>query len=211
MLPDDTAQLQEICERVTYRDRVLNEWGFGASCPTAWGSTRSSPAPPGPGKTMAAEVIADELRLDLYRIDLVAGGQQVHRRDGEEPATRIFDAAETRNAILFFDEADALFGKRSEVHDAHDRYANIEVATCCRRWSSTRASRSWPPTCATTSTTPSCAGWRSASTSRSPTKRRAGGCGCGMAASGTGSDPWIDTPRPGSQVDRRQHQEHRPV
>ena len=82
--------------------------------------------PPGTGKTMAAEVIANELQLELYKIDL---SQVVSKYIGEteKNLNRIFTAAETANAILFFDEADALFGKRSEVRDAHDRYANIEI------------------------------------------------------------------------------------
>ena len=82
--------------------------------------------PPGTGKTMAAEVIAGELQLDLYKIDL---SQVVSKYIGETEKNldRIFTAAESANAILFFDEADALFGKRSEVKDSHDRYANIEI------------------------------------------------------------------------------------
>src|SRR4029077_2133870 len=80
----------------------------------------------GTGKTLAAEVLADELRLDLYRIDL---SQAVSKYIGEtgKNLRRVFDAAEEGGAILLFDEADALFGKRSEVKDSHDRYANIEV------------------------------------------------------------------------------------
>ena len=77
---------------------------------------------------MAAEVIAHALGLDLYRIDLADGRQQVHRRDREEPRPRSSRPPERSNAVLFFDEADALFGKRSEVRDSHDRYANIEIA-----------------------------------------------------------------------------------
>ena len=82
--------------------------------------------PPGVGKSMAAEVIAGELQIDLYKIDL---SQVVSKYIGETEKNldRIFDAAASANAILFFDEADALFGKRSEVRDAHDRYANIEI------------------------------------------------------------------------------------
>jgi SpoVK/Ycf46/Vps4 family AAA+-type ATPase len=82
--------------------------------------------PPGTGKTMAAEVIAKELQLDLYQIDL---SQVVSKYIGETEKNlhRIFAEAQSSNAILFFDEADALFGKRSEVKDAHDRYANIEI------------------------------------------------------------------------------------
>ena len=80
----------------------------------------------GTGKTMAAEVLANELRLDLYRIDLSAVVSK-YIGETEKNLRRLFDAAEDGGAILFFDEADALFGKRSEVKDSHDRYANIEI------------------------------------------------------------------------------------
>ena len=80
----------------------------------------------GTGKTMAAEVLANELRLDLYRIDLSAVVSK-YIGETEKNLRRVFDAAEDGGAMLFFDEADALFGKRSEVKDSHDRYANIEV------------------------------------------------------------------------------------
>ena len=76
---------------------------------------------------MAVEIIANALNLDAYKIDLSSGREQIHRRDGEE-SRQSLQQAETSNAILFFDEADALFGGRSEVKDAHDRYANIEIA-----------------------------------------------------------------------------------
>ena len=95
--------------------------------------------PSGTGKTMAAEVIARELGLDLYKIDLSAVVSK-YIGETEKNLERIFDAARDGNAILFFDEADALFGKRSEVRDAHDRYANIEVSTCCSGWRATTAS-----------------------------------------------------------------------
>ena len=80
----------------------------------------------GTGKTMAAEVIANDLRLNLYRIDLSAVVSK-YIGETEKNLRRLFDAAEDGGAILFFDEADALFGKRSEVKDSHDRYANIEI------------------------------------------------------------------------------------
>jgi SpoVK/Ycf46/Vps4 family AAA+-type ATPase len=88
--------------------------------------------PPGTGKTLAAEVLAGELGLDLYAIDL---SQVVSKFIGEteKNLARVFDAAESSNAVLFFDEADALFGARSEVRDAHDRYANIEVGYLLQR------------------------------------------------------------------------------
>jgi len=88
--------------------------------------------PPGAGKTLAAEVIASDLHLDLYRIDL---SQVISKYIGETEKNleRIFSAAEDSNAMLFFDEADALFGKRSEVRDSHDRYANTEIAYLLQR------------------------------------------------------------------------------
>src|SRR5204863_9938553 len=84
------------------------------------------------GKTMAAEVLARELKLDLFRIDL---SQVINKYIGETEKNlrRVFDAAEGGGAILLFDEADALFGKRSEVKDSHDRYANIEVSYLLQR------------------------------------------------------------------------------
>lgn len=82
--------------------------------------------PPGVGKEMAAEVVAGDLRLDLYRIDLSAVVSK-YIGETEKNLRRLFDAAESGGALLFFDEADALFGKRSEVKDSHDRYANVEV------------------------------------------------------------------------------------
>ena len=127
VLPEDQgAQLREICVQFTYRPTVYGAWGFGGKLSSGKGLHVLFSGPPGTGKTMAAEVIASELGLDLYKIDL---SQVVSKYIGETEKNldRIFGAAEDANAILFFDEADALFGKRSEVKDAHDRYANIEV------------------------------------------------------------------------------------
>lgn len=123
---EQTAQLREICDHVRLRQRVYGEWGFGRKLSLGKGLVVLFTGPPGTGKTMAAEVIAGELGLDLYRIDL---SQVVSKYigDTEKSLDRLFTAAEGANAILFFDEADSLFGKRSEVKDAHDRYANIEV------------------------------------------------------------------------------------
>jgi SpoVK/Ycf46/Vps4 family AAA+-type ATPase len=105
---------------------VYDEWGFDQKLHMGKGLNMLFSGPPGTGKTMAAEVIARELELDLYKIDL---SQVVSKYIGETEKNldRIFTAAESTNAILFFDEADSLFGKRSQVHDAHDRYANIEI------------------------------------------------------------------------------------
>ena len=125
--PDARDQLEELCQRVEYSCRVLGEWGFGRKLSTGKGVNALFAGPSGCGKTMAAEIIADQLSLDLYKIDL---SQVVSKYIGETERhlDTIFTAAENANCILFFDEADALFGKRSEVRDAHDRYANIEIA-----------------------------------------------------------------------------------
>lgn len=125
--PDALAQLHELCNRVEQHDRVFNEWGFGRKLSRGRGTTALFSGGSGTGKTMAAEVIANALGLDLYRIDLA---RVVNKYIGETEKNldRVFAAAERANAILLFDEADALFGKRSEVKDAHDRYANIEVS-----------------------------------------------------------------------------------
>jgi AAA+ superfamily predicted ATPase len=128
VLPDDSlAQLHEICQRVAYRHRVLGEWGFDRKLSLGKGVSALFVGASGTGKTMAAEVIANALQLDLYKIDL-AGVVSKYIGETEKNLDRIFSAAENANAILFFDEADALFGKRSEVSDSHDRYANIEIA-----------------------------------------------------------------------------------
>lgn len=127
LAPDPKVQLREICEQCERRHVVYDEWGFGRKLSLGKGLNVLFAGGPGTGKTMAAEVIAHELRLDLYRIDL---SQVVSKYIGETEKNldRIFGAAEDSNAILFFDEADALFGKRSEIRDAHDRYANIEIS-----------------------------------------------------------------------------------
>ncbi len=123
---DQLMQLHDICGQFKYRYKVYDEWGFSKKSSLGKGLNALFSGPSGTGKTMAAEVIAKELDLDMYKIDL---SQVVSKYIGEteKNLNKIFSEAETSNAILFFDEADALFGKRSEVRDAHDRYANIEV------------------------------------------------------------------------------------
>ncbi len=113
--------------RVAQSYRVLGEWGFGAKLSTGKGVNALFAGPSGTGKTMAAAILANELGLDLYKIDL---SQVVSKYIGETEKNldAIFTGAENSNIILFFDEADALFGKRSEVRDSHDRYANIEIS-----------------------------------------------------------------------------------
>jgi AAA+ superfamily predicted ATPase len=128
VLPEDAMdQLRELCARVTHGSRVLGEWGFGRKLSQGKGANALFAGPSGTGKTMAAEIIASELGLDLYKIDL-SGVVSKYIGETEKNLDRIFAAAENANAILFFDEADALFGKRSEVRDSHDRYANIEIS-----------------------------------------------------------------------------------
>jgi SpoVK/Ycf46/Vps4 family AAA+-type ATPase len=128
VLPEDAlTQLREICQRVVHRHRVLGEWGFDRKLSLGKGVNALFAGPSGTGKTMAAEIIANELGLDLYKIDL-SGVVSKYIGETEKNLDRIFRAAENANAILFFDEADALFGKRSEVRDSHDRYANIEIS-----------------------------------------------------------------------------------
>ncbi len=124
---DPLAQLGEMCRRVAQSYRVLGEWGFGGKLSIGKGVNALFAGPSGTGKTMAAAILANELGLDLYKIDL---SQVVSKYIGETEKNldAIFKGAENSNAILFFDEADALFGKRSEVRDSHDRYANIEIS-----------------------------------------------------------------------------------
>jgi ATPase family associated with various cellular activities (AAA) len=128
VVPDEVlVQLRELASWVTQRHQVLGEWGFGRRLRRGRGATALFAGAAGTGKTLAAEVVAAELGLDLYRIDL-SGVVSKYIGETEKNLDRIFHAAEDANAVLFFDEADALFGKRSEVNDAHDRYANIEIS-----------------------------------------------------------------------------------
>jgi len=124
--------LREIVNMVRGRGIVLEEWGLGHKLVSSSGVSALFAGSPGTGKTMAAEVIAGELGLDLYKIDL---SSVVNKYIGETEKSlgKLFDEASASNAILFFDEADALFGKRSEVKDSHDRYANIEVSYLLQR------------------------------------------------------------------------------
>lgn len=128
VLPKDILwQLHGICDQVKYRHRVYGEWGFDQKLSLGKGLNALFAGPSGTGKTMAAEIIANALQLDLYKIDL-SGVVSKYIGETEKNLSKIFHEAESSNAILFFDEADALFGKRSEVKDAHDRYANIEIS-----------------------------------------------------------------------------------
>ncbi len=133
VLPEDSlAQLREICERVTHARTVWELWGFDRTVGGAQGVSALFTGPPGTGKTMAAQVIASELAIDLFAIDL---STMVSKYIGETEKNleTVFTAAAASNAVLFFDEADALFGRRTEVQDAHDRYANIETSYLLQR------------------------------------------------------------------------------
>ncbi len=123
---DQVTQLREISLQVRHRRTVLEHWGFDRHLAMGKGVNVLFAGQSGTGKTMAAEIIASDLGLELYKIDL---STMVSKYIGETEKNldQVFSAAREANAILFFDEADALFGKRSEVKDAHDRYANIEV------------------------------------------------------------------------------------
>jgi ATPase family associated with various cellular activities (AAA) len=119
--------LQSISAYLRHRDRVLSDWGYEKAVARTQGLKVLFAGESGTGKTMAAQVLAAELGLEIFRVDLATIVSK-YIGETEKNLDRIFGAAEGSNAILFFDEADALFGKRSEVSDSHDRYANIEVA-----------------------------------------------------------------------------------
>lgn len=138
VLPNAQIQtLREVAVHVRQRMTVYETWGFAGKSARGLGIGALFAGISGTGKTMAAEVLANELQLDLYRIDL---SQVVNKYIGETEKNlrRVFDAAEEGGAILLFDEADALFGKRSDVKDSHDRYANVEVSYLLQRMESYR-------------------------------------------------------------------------
>jgi hypothetical protein len=128
VLPETQVDtLRQVAAHVRYKALVNEEWGFAARHPRGLGLTVLFAGASGTGKTLAAEVIAAELGLDLYRIDLATVVSK-YIGETEKNLREIFSAAADTDAILLFDEADALFGKRSEVRDSHDRYANLEVS-----------------------------------------------------------------------------------
>jgi SpoVK/Ycf46/Vps4 family AAA+-type ATPase len=135
--PGHVDLLREIARHVRHRTQVYERWGFGERTSRGLGVTALFAGESGTGKTLAAEVLAGDLGLDLYRIDL-AGTVSKYIGETEKNLRRVFDAAEASGAVLLFDEADALFGKRGEVKDGHDRYANLEVAYLLQRMESYR-------------------------------------------------------------------------
>jgi hypothetical protein len=133
VLPEpQKSVLRQIAVHVKHRLAVYDTWEFASKGTRGLGISALFAGESGTGKTMAAEVLASELHLDLYRIDL-ASTVSKYIGETEKNLRRVFDAAEDSGAILLFDEADALFGKRSEVKDSHDRYANIEVSYLLQR------------------------------------------------------------------------------
>lgn len=138
VLPEsEKEQLCHIAAQVRDRAKVYGEWGFGQRMNRGLGISALFAGESGTGKTMAAEVLASGLRLDLYRIDLSTVVSK-YIGETEKNLRRLFDAFEDGGGILFFDEADALFGKRSEVKDSHDRYANVEIDYLLQRMESYR-------------------------------------------------------------------------
>jgi vesicle-fusing ATPase len=135
--PGQLGLLHELVRHVRHRTQVYERWGFAERTSRGLGVTALFAGESGTGKTLAAEVLAGELELDLYRIDLAATVSK-YIGETEKNLRRLFDAAEASGAVLLFDEADALFGRRGEVRDGHDRYANLEVAYLLQRMESYR-------------------------------------------------------------------------
>jgi hypothetical protein len=133
VLPESQLSvLREIAAHVKQRVKVYEHWGFAKKIPRGLGIGALFSGSSGTGKTLAAEVLANELKLDCFRIDLSAVVNK-YIGETEKNLRRVFDSAEDGGAILLFDEADALFGKRSDVKDSHDRYSNIEVSYLLQR------------------------------------------------------------------------------
>ncbi|MEO8455408.1 MAG: ATP-binding protein, partial [Sphingomicrobium sp.] len=126
------ATLRDITRHLRHRECVYRDWGFGRKHVLGQGLVALFAGESGTGKTLAAEAIANAVGLDLYRVDLATLVSK-YIGETEKNLKSLFDAAETSGAVLLFDEADALFGKRSDVRDSHDRYANIEVAYLLQR------------------------------------------------------------------------------
>lgn len=124
--------LQQMCDRIRYRWKVNEDWGFNRKIPYGRGVSVCLYGPPGTGKTMTAQVLAREFGLDAYRVDM-SRIMDKYIGETEKKLAELFDAARDSNAILFFDEADVLFAKRSQVNDSKDKYANAETAYLLQR------------------------------------------------------------------------------
>jgi ATPase family protein associated with various cellular activities (AAA)/winged helix domain-containing protein len=125
--PASVERLRDVIDHMHHRDTVFADWGLGRKVAVWRRATALFAGPPGTGKTLSASLVAQALGVDLFRIDL-SGVVSKYIGETEKNLDRVFRAAHRSNAILFFDEADALFGKRTEVKDAHDRYANVETS-----------------------------------------------------------------------------------
>jgi SpoVK/Ycf46/Vps4 family AAA+-type ATPase len=133
VLPADTRDLlDELLSHVRYREKVIDEWGFSRKYVGSRNLSVLFHGPPGTGKTMAASIVANELNLSLYRVDL-ASVLSKYIGETEQHLAQLFDRAEAMNVVLFFDEAEGLFGKRTETRDAHDRYANLQIGYLLQR------------------------------------------------------------------------------
>ncbi|KNY25341.1 ATP-binding protein [Pseudobacteroides cellulosolvens] len=133
ILPDDAKSLlKDACNQMKFRQTVFGDWGFEKKLSYGKGLSILFSGPPGTGKTMSAQVVANELQLELYKVD-IANLVSKYIGETEKNLEGIFDEAQLSNAILFFDEADAIFGKRTEVKDSHDRHANVETSYLLQR------------------------------------------------------------------------------
>jgi AAA+ superfamily predicted ATPase len=135
--PHALDQLRALCARIEHREGVLEQWGFGDKLGTGLGTNALFAGPSGTGKTLAAEIVAGELGVPLFRVNL-AHVVSKYIGETEKNLQAVFDNAEAAHAALFFDEADALFGKRSAVRDSHDRYANLEISYLLQKMESYR-------------------------------------------------------------------------
>lgn len=133
ILPDvQKSLLRHICDRVRFDGKVYDDWGYGRVTPYGRGVRALFSGPPGTGKTMAAQVIAAELSMELYRVDLSATVSK-YIGETEKNLDKVFVEAKKSGGILFFDEADAIFGKRGEQKDSHDKYANMQTSFLLQR------------------------------------------------------------------------------
>lgn len=128
ILPEEEKMLISECmDRVRLRHKVFDRWNFGSKLTYGRGLSVLFDGPPGTGKTMAATIIGGELALPVFKID-ISKLMSKYIGETEKSLGKIFDIAQKNNAVLFFDETDAIFGKRSEIKDSHDRYANVETS-----------------------------------------------------------------------------------
>jgi len=132
LAPQQSATLLQMAATVRQRPTVYGDWGFDQKLAMGKGVIALFTGPPGTGKTMAAGILARELSLDLYKVE-ISSVVSKYIGETEKNLEQIFSEAQDSDAVLFFDEADALFGKRSDVSDARDRYANIEIAYLLQR------------------------------------------------------------------------------